>query len=59
MPDFLPVVGSLDDLVFVPAGAWVARRLTPPEVLADARDRAVEGDVGRVRLVVAGLVIVG
>ena len=40
IPDFIPVLGLLDDLVIVPAGLVLAIRLTPPDVLADSRARA-------------------
>ena len=39
VPDFLPVVGHLDDLVVVPALVFVALRMVPPEVAAEARAR--------------------
>jgi uncharacterized membrane protein YkvA (DUF1232 family) len=29
IPDFVPVLGLLDDLLIVPAGLWLALRLTP------------------------------
>lgn len=40
IPDFIPVLGQLDDLLLVPAGLWVALRLIPPPVMADARHEA-------------------
>ncbi len=40
IPDFIPVLGHLDDLVIVPLGIWLAIRLVPPEVLAECRERA-------------------
>ena len=42
IPDFIPVLGYLDDLLLVPLGLALAMRLIPDEVLADARERAAE-----------------
>ncbi len=56
IPDFIPVLGLLDDLVLIPLGIWLALRLVPRDVLAECRARAQE----RRRLVsrAAGVVIV-
>ncbi|HZU07586.1 MAG TPA: YkvA family protein [Chloroflexota bacterium] len=40
IPDFVPVLGHLDDLVLVPLGLALALRLVPAEVLAECRARA-------------------
>jgi len=40
IPDFIPVLGLLDDLLLVPLGLWVVLRLVPDVVKADARERA-------------------
>lgn len=40
IPDFIPVIGYLDDLVLVPLGLALVVRLTPPEIMDDARAKA-------------------
>lgn len=40
IPDFIPVLGWLDDVVIVAAGIWLALRLMPPGLLAEYRDKA-------------------
>jgi uncharacterized membrane protein YkvA (DUF1232 family) len=42
IPDFIPVLGYLDDLIIVPIGLMLVIRLLPPEVLASAREQASE-----------------
>ena len=37
IPDFIPVVGHLDDMIVVPALLWIAVRLIPAEVKNEAR----------------------
>ena len=40
IPDFIPVIGYLDDLLILPLGLALVIRLTPDNVMADARERA-------------------
>lgn len=40
IPDFIPVLGLLDDLLLLPLGLWLALRLIPPEVMREAREQA-------------------
>ncbi len=42
IPDFIPVLGLLDDLVLVPAGIWLAIRLIPPELFEEFRETAAQ-----------------
>ena len=42
IPDFIPVIGYLDDLVLVPLGLLLILRLIPAEVLAEYRAAAAE-----------------
>jgi uncharacterized membrane protein YkvA (DUF1232 family) len=40
IPDFIPVLGYVDDVLLLPVLIWFTIRLLPPEVLADCRDQA-------------------
>lgn len=42
IPDFIPVLGYVDDLILVPLGIWLVLRLIPDVVMADARLKAAE-----------------
>jgi uncharacterized membrane protein YkvA (DUF1232 family) len=42
IPDFIPVLGYLDDLVVTPLGIVLALKMVPPEVMVDARRQAEE-----------------
>jgi uncharacterized membrane protein YkvA (DUF1232 family) len=42
VPDFIPVLGYLDDLVLIPLGVKLALKMIPCEVMADCRERSRE-----------------
>lgn len=58
IPDFIPVLGLVDDLLIVPAGIWLCIRLIPPPVLADLRTAAQDRvkPVSRLGLILVVLV---
>jgi uncharacterized membrane protein YkvA (DUF1232 family) len=41
IPDFIPVLGYLDDLIIVPLGVALVLKLVPASVMADCRRRAL------------------
>ena len=59
IPDFVPVLGYLDDLLLIPLGIAVAIRMIPPGVLAECRVRA-QAELGQAKPVnwVAAAVII-
>jgi uncharacterized membrane protein YkvA (DUF1232 family) len=42
IPDPIPILGYLDDLVLVPLGAYFAMKMIPPEVMRESREKATE-----------------
>jgi uncharacterized membrane protein YkvA (DUF1232 family) len=42
IPDFIPVLGYLDDLILLPLGIWLCLKLIPWYVLKDARAKVEE-----------------
>ena len=58
IPDFIPVLGYLDDLVLIPAGIYLALRMIPGDVLAECRQRAgSEPIAGKSRWAAAAVII--
>ena len=51
IPDFMPVIGYLDDLILLPAGIWIAMRLIPAGVWEEchtlAKDNVIDLPVNR------------
>ena len=40
IPDIIPIIGYLDDLIITPLGLYLALRMIPAQVMADARQQA-------------------
>lgn len=59
IPDFVPILGYLDDLILIPIGIAFAIKLIPDSVLAECRARAQEAaQNGKPVSRVAGIVII-
>ena len=44
IPDFIPVLGYLDDLVILPLGIFIAIKLIPAEIMASSREKAASAE---------------
>ncbi len=40
IPDFIPVLGQMDDLVILPIGLWILYKMVPVEIVEEARRTA-------------------
>ncbi len=60
IPDFIPVLGYVDDLIIAPLGIWLALKMIPAEVMAESREQA-QAQIGQDRPTswVAAAVIIG
>jgi uncharacterized membrane protein YkvA (DUF1232 family) len=57
IPDFIPVLGYLDDLIVVPIGIWAVVKLMPADLMSEFRAEAARMDA-RPKSRVAALFIV-
>ncbi|RAK57209.1 YkvA family protein [Phenylobacterium deserti] len=57
IPDFVPVLGYLDDLILVPAGLWLALKLIPAQLLAEHRAAAEAVAARPISRIAAGAVL--
>jgi uncharacterized membrane protein YkvA (DUF1232 family) len=58
IPDPIPVLGSLDDLVLIPLGVTLAIKMIPAPVLAECREKARRTIEGRPTSRTAAAIIV-
>jgi uncharacterized membrane protein YkvA (DUF1232 family) len=57
IPDVIPVLGYLDDLIVVPLGVALAIKMIPPRVLAECRQEAREARDRPVHRVAASVIV--
>lgn len=58
IPDFIPIIGYLDDLIIVPLGIMLVVRLIPAEVMREHRETAAQASRRPVSRITAGVFIV-
>ena len=58
IPDAIPFLGLLDDLILVPAGIWLVLKLVPKNILEEARVQASKAESRPVSYVAAAFMIV-
>jgi uncharacterized membrane protein YkvA (DUF1232 family) len=57
IPDFIPVIGYLDDLILLPIGIYFALKLIPKEVIENAKVKGQEYKWNKKRSLVGGILV--
>ena len=57
IPDAIPVLGLLDDVILVPAGIWLVLKLVPLNILEEARGEAAKAESRPVSYIAAAFMI--
>lgn len=57
IPDFIPVIGLLDDAILIPVGIWLFCRLAPPDIYARNLQMAQAASDRPVSKVAAAIII--
>ena len=59
IPDFIPILGYLDDLIIIPLGIWLSIKLIPKDVLIECKIEADESLLsGKPKNWIAGIVFI-
>lgn len=58
IPDFIPVIGYLDDIILIPLGLALVVKLTPDQVIEDSKIRAEQAATKPISYTAAVIVII-
>jgi uncharacterized membrane protein YkvA (DUF1232 family) len=58
IPDFIPIIGYLDDFLLVPIGIWLAMRLIPLTVWKECQAQAAENSIKLSGSPVVGAIVI-
>ncbi len=59
IPDFIPVLGYIDDLLVLPAGIYITLKMIPRDVLEECREKAVSSTItGRSGWIAAAIIVI-
>lgn len=58
IPDFIPVLGYLDDLILVPVGITLAIKLIPNDVISECRENMDKSSAIKINGVLMGVIII-
>jgi len=47
IPDFIPILGYLDDLILVPIGLWLTVKCIPPNVWLECQNEVARRELGK------------
>ncbi len=59
IPDFIPILGYLDDLILVPAGIALAIKLIPADIVLDCKEKQNNLSSIKINGIYVGIVIIG
>lgn len=58
IPDFIPIIGLLDDLIILPLGIWLCRKMVPNDIWNECRESVENGIKVKTSFKVIGCILI-